>query len=177
MALPNTFDFLKLPVDLLIALDNRPFHFVMQPVHYLVRMLHVMTVAAFFGGIGLLDLRLMGVRVAMPLQGLTEYILPWLWGTCATAMVTGIALFFYDPLHVGAHPYFTMKLLLIVAGGANAAVFHHSFYPAARAARAADKRPPRTARMAGAISLALWIGVIVCACLNVEPPPKLLLLR
>jgi hypothetical protein len=66
-----------------------------------------------------------------------------------------------------------MKLLLIVAGGTNAAVFHHRFYAAAHVA---DGRPPRSARVAGAISLALWIGVIVCACLNVEPPPKLLLL-
>jgi len=174
MALPNTFDFLKLPVDLLIALDNRPYHFVMQPVHYLVRMLHILSVSAFFGGIGLLDLRLIGARIAMPLRGLAEYVLPWLWGTCGVAMATGIALFFYDPLHVGVHPYFTMKLLLIIAGGANAAIFHRMFYASALAA---DGRPPRATRLAGAISLALWSGVILCACLNVEPPPKLLLLR
>jgi hypothetical protein len=174
MALPNTFDFLRLPVDLLIALDNRPYHFVMQPVHYLVRMVHILTVAAFFGGIALLDLRLMGARLAMPLKGLADYVLPWLWGTCAAAIVTGIALFFYDPVHVGVHPYFTMKLLLIAAGGANAAVFHRSFFPAALAAAGT---PPNGARVVGAVSLMLWTGVILCACLNVEPPPKLLLLR
>jgi hypothetical protein len=174
MALPNPFDFLRLPTDLLIALDNRTFHFLLQPVHYLVRMVHLLTIAAFFGGIALLDLRLMGARVMMPLRGLADYVLPWLWGTCAVAMVTGFALFFYDPLHVGSHPYFTVKLLLIVAGGMNASVFHHTFYASALAA---EGRPPHSARLAGAISLALWTGVMICACLNVEPPPKLLLLR
>jgi hypothetical protein len=174
MALPHTLDFLRLPVDLLIALDNRPYHFVLQQVHYLVRMVHILTVSAFFGGIGLLDLRLMGSRIAMPLKGLAEYVLPWLWGSCAIAMITGIALFFYDPVHVGVHPYFTMKMILIVAGGINAAVFHRSFYPAALAS---DGRPPSATRLAGGISLVLWTGVLVCACLNVEPPPKLLLLR
>src|ERR1700733_15211254 len=88
MALPNPFDFLRLPTDLLIALDNRTFHFLLQPVHYLVRMVHLLTIAAFFGGIALLDIRLMGARVMMPLRRLADYILPWLWGTCAVAMVT-----------------------------------------------------------------------------------------
>jgi hypothetical protein len=174
MALPNTFDFLKLPADLLIALDYRPYHFILQPVHYLVRMAHILAVSAFFGAIGLLDLRLLGARVAMPLQGLAEFILPWTWGTFGVAIITGIALFFYDPLHVGVHPYFTMKLLLIVAGVANAGVYHRGFHAAALAT---GGRPPPATRLAGAISLTLWVGVILFACLNVEPPPKLLLLR
>ena len=37
MAIPHTLDFLKLPTDLLIALDYRPYHFVLQRVHYIVR--------------------------------------------------------------------------------------------------------------------------------------------
>src|SRR3954468_11759354 len=146
MALPNPFDFLKLPVDLLIALDNRPFHFVMQPVHYLVRMVHLLSVAAFFGGIGLLDLRLLGARVAMPLRDLADFVLPWLWATWGVAMVTGVALFFYNPVHVGAHPYFTLKLLLIVGGLFNALAFHRLAYADALVAQGA---PPRTARVAG----------------------------
>jgi hypothetical protein len=175
MAIPHALDFLRLPAEWLIAADYRPYHFLLQPVHYLVRMAHILTVSAFFGGIGLLDLRLMGIGAATPLKGLADYILPWVWGTCGVAMVTGIALFFYDPLHVGSHPYFTMKLLLIVAGGANAAVFHRTSYAMALSA---DGGPPHwTARWAGAISLAFWTGAIVCACLNVEPPPKLLLIR
>ena len=174
MSLPNAFDFLKLPAELLIAVDNRPYHFLLQPVHYLVRIAHILSVSLFFGGIGLLDARLMGARAAMPLKGLAEFVLPWLWGTCAVAMVTGVAQFFYDPLHVGMHPYFTMKLLLIVAGAVNAAVFHRGFYAAALAV---EGSPPRSARIAGVVSLALWTGVLLCACLNVEPPPKLLLLR
>jgi hypothetical protein len=39
-------------------------------------------------------------------------------------VVSGVALFLYDPLHVGAHAYFTAKLALIGLGLANAAIFH-----------------------------------------------------
>lgn len=172
MADPNLLDFLRIPSDVLIALDDRPLHFAMQPYHYLIRMTHVVTMAAFFGGIGLLDLRLMGIRSAVPLRLYAEHVLTWLYITFAIAMVTGVFLFLYDPVHVGSHAYFTMKLILIVLGLVNATLFHRIGYVRALAA---ETRMPRHARIAGALSLAFWFGVIVCASLNVEAAPKVLL--
>jgi hypothetical protein len=37
------------------------------------------------------------------------------------------------------------------------------------------RRTDEHARLAGAVSLALWTAVIVCTCLNVEAEPKALL--
>ena len=84
---------------------------------------------------------------------------------------TGAALFFYEPVKVGSHAYFTLKLILIGLGLANAGLFHRAGYGTALHASAM----PRHARLAGAVSLALWTAVIVCACLNVEAEPKVLL--
>jgi hypothetical protein len=162
----------RIPFDLLVALDNRPLHFALQPYHYLIRAVHVLAMGAFFGGIGLLDLRLMGVRATVPLRGFTEHMLPWLYITFGVTALTGIALFLYDPVHVGSHAYFTLKLLFMVLGLANAVVFHGS---ALAEAVKAGTTLPRSAKIAGAVSLACWVLVMLAASLNVEGPPKVLL--
>lgn len=173
MADPSLFDVLRIPAETLIALDDRDLHFQMQPYHFLIRMVHVVSMAAFFGGIGLLDFRLMGWRAAAPLRQFTEHVLPWLYVTFAVAVATGAALFAYDPVHAGSHAYFAPKILLVALGLANALAFHRTSY--IRAMAVGDGAPPVSARIAGALSLALWTGVVVCASLNVEDAPKVLL--
>jgi hypothetical protein len=172
MADPNTLDFLRIPTDTLIALDWRPFHFAMQRYHHLVRIAHILSVSLFFGAVVLLDLRLTGVHQSLPLRPFAEHTLSWLRINFGMAVVSGAALFFYDPLHVGAHAYFTAKLAFIGLGLANAAVFHRIGY---RGALAADGAPPLRARWAGALSLLCWTAAMVFACLNVEAQPKVLL--
>jgi hypothetical protein len=174
MADPNALDLIRIPSDVLVALDWRPFHFALQPYHYLVRLTHVMSMAGFFGGIAALDLRLMGWRTTLPLRPFADLVLPWLYITFGVALVSGIALFFYDPVHVGSHAYFSLKLLLIVLGLFNAALFRRSAYFSAFEAPTAAI-PSAHVRLVGAVSLALWTGVVVCACLNVEAAPKVLL--
>jgi hypothetical protein len=163
---------LRIPSDLLIAMDNRALHFALQPYHFIIRAVHVLAVAAFFGGIVVLDLRLIGVRAVAPLQGFVEHVVPWLYGTFAVSFVTGAALFLYDPLHVGSHAYFTLKLLFILLGLVNALVFHRW---ALGGALRAETRLPRSAKIGGAVSLGLWVLVMLTASLNVEGPPKVLL--
>lgn len=175
MADPSALDFLRIPSDALVALDWRPFHFALQPYHYLVRMIHVMSMAAFFGAIVALDLRLMGWRVAVPLRPLAELVLPWLYVTFSISIASGLALFFYDPVHVGSHAYFTLKLILTILGIANAALFRRTGEFAAFTSEEPTSTPSFHARLVGGISLALWVGVLVCASLNVESAPKLLL--
>lgn len=179
MADPSTFDLIRIPSDALVALDWRPYHFALQPYHYLVRLTHVVSMGAFFGGIAVLDLRMMGWRASAPLHSIADLVLPLTYVTFGIALVTGLALFFYDPVHVGSHAYFTLKLILTALGIANAALFRRSTHfvtlstVAAPAAPAAA--PALQVRLVGALSLALWIGVVVCACLNVEGVPKVLL--
>jgi hypothetical protein len=171
---PHSLAFLRIPFDWLIALDYRPLHFAMQPYHHLVRALHILSMAAFFGGIGLLDLRLMGWRGTVPLRGFAEHTLPWLYATFGMAVVSGVALFLYNPVQVGSHAYFVPKLILIAFGLANALLFHRTSY---LRALAVEGELPVSARVAGAVSLALWTAVVICAALNVEAAPKVLLIR
>ena len=163
---------MRIPSDALVALDNRTVHFALQPFHYLIRAAHVLFMAAFFGGIGLLDLRLMGVRSTVPLRAFAEHSLPWVYGCFVVTALTGILLLLYDPVHAGSRIYLVPKLALMVLGLVNALLFHRLGFVAAVAA---ERRMPLSARLAGALSLLLWIGVVLCSSLNAEGPPKLLL--
>ena len=172
MADPHFLPSLRLPSDFLIGLDSRAFHFAVQPYHHLVRALHVLAMSAFFGGIGLLDLRLIGLRSTVPLKAFADHALPWVYVCFGVAAASGVVLFLYDPVHVGSHLYFVPKLVFVGLGLANAVGFHRMGFVRAMAAEA---RLPGYARVAGAVSLLLWIMVIVCSSLNAEGPPKLLL--
>jgi hypothetical protein len=173
MADPNVLDVLRIPSDVLVALDWRPYHFALQPYHYLVRIAHVVSMAGFFGGIAALDLRLLGWQGKLPLQAVADLLMPWLYLTFGIALITGFALFFYDPVHVGSHAYFSLKLLLTLAGLLNAALARRTIEFAAGEAPASG--PSLRVRLAGALSLLLWSAVVVCASLNVEAAPKVLL--
>lgn len=164
--------FLRIPFNVLVALDSRAFHYALQPYHYLVRLVHVLSMAAFFGGIALLDLRLLGWRSTIPLRSYAPHVLPWLYVTFGVAVVTGVTLFLYDPVAVGSHAYFTPKLILIGLGALNAVLYHRSGY---LVALATETRLPRSAAVAGAFSLAVWTAVVVCGSLNVESVPKVML--
>ena len=176
MAYPNLLDFARIPTDVLVAVDWRPYHFAIQPYHYLIRITHIASMAAFFGGIVALDLRLLGWRRALPLGPFVEQIVPWLYVTFGIAFISGCALFFYDPVHVGSHAYFTPKLILTALGVLNAALFRRSGYLATLTSNApAAQSAVVHARFFGILSLTLWISVVVCACLNVEAAPRVLL--
>jgi hypothetical protein len=162
----------RIPSDLLVAMDNRELYYALQPYHYVIRAVHVLAMGAFFGGIVVLDLRLMGLRAAAPLRGFVDHIVPWLYGTFAVTVLTGIVLFLYDPVQVGSHAYFTLKLLFILLGGANALIFHRW---GLGDSLKSEIKMPRSARIGGAISLGLWVLVLLAASLNVEGPPKVLL--
>jgi hypothetical protein len=169
---PHALSFLSIPSDVLIALDNRDYRFALQPVHHLVRMVHIMAISAFFGAIVLLDLRLTGMRPTLALRALSELVMPWVYWTFGVGVVSGAMLFFYDPVHVASHAYFSLKIILIVLGMINAALFNRKGFVLALNAPGAM---PRHARIIGMVSLLIWSGVMICATLNVEAAPKVLL--
>ncbi len=164
--------FMRIPFDVLAAIDSRWLHYALQPVHYLIRIVHLLSMAAFFGGIGLLDFRLMGWRGSILLRPFAKGVLPWLYVTFGVTATTGVLLFLYDPVAVGSHAFFVPKMIFVALGLLNAAIYHQTGYVAALAS---ERSMPVSARVAGAVSLALWTGVIVCAALDVESVPKVYL--
>lgn len=172
MADPSIFDALRIPADVLVMFDNRPYHFAIQRWHYLIRLVHVVSMALFFGAIAMLDLHMAGLRTRLPLDDMIAEFQSALHWSFGVAFVTGVALFLYDPVHVGAHAYFMPKMLLTVLGLINARLYHWRGF---RLPRLANGNLPLHTRLAGWTSLAVWTGVMACAALNVEGVPKIFL--
>lgn len=121
---------------------------------------HIIGLALLFGSIALVDLRLLGVGRQVPLRALVSYAVPWSVVGFVIAATAGVAMFTAHAAEFIEQPVFLTKMALIVAGGANAALLHVGVMrdPAWDAGELA----PARARAAAALSLAVWLGVIVC---------------
>ncbi|MBB2201557.1 hypothetical protein [Gluconacetobacter tumulisoli] len=164
--------FMRLPYAVLIMLDSRMYHYWMQPVHYLVRTVHMISMAGFFGIDVVFDAALFRHGGQQALAAVSRLIVPWIHTLFAVAMVTGVALFFYDPVHIGSRGYLTPKLLLIAMAVGLAAFSHRKIYLPALGGRPAGTTQ---ARLVAGTSLLLWTGVIIMSCLNSEGVPKVFL--
>lgn len=121
---------------------------------------HILFQAFVVGSIAALDLRLLGYALMnRPVSELVKRILPWTWIAFAGATVTGVVLFVLNVVRFVDNRAFMIKMLLMVLAGANMLAFHKGIY---RTVGLWDLQspPPRNARIAGALSLALWIGVV-----------------
>lgn len=123
---------------------------------------HVIAIVFVIGSIARLDLRLLGlVWQHRPVTVVAEEMLPWTWTSFAFATVFGLLLWSAKPFIYFSIAYFDVKMILIALAGINMLVFQ--FVVFRKVARwDHDPIPPRPARIAAGISLALWIGVVVC---------------
>jgi len=127
----------------------------------IVEIVHLAGIALLFGSIAILDLRLLGLSRDVPVRRLAAHVLPWTAASFLLIVPSGLAMFAAHASEFIASPLFALKMLLIFAAGINAAVFHAG---AMRGAADWDvnRAPPGAARLAGAISLLLWLAVIAC---------------
>ena len=122
---------------------------------------HVLTLGLFVGTTVMMDLRLLGVAFRkVPIHAFTGRMLPWTHLGFIIMTVTGLLLFYSQPLRYYHNVFFRVKVLLLIAAGINAFVFHRGAHR--RASQwCEDARPPRPARVAGAVSLTAWTIVVV----------------
>jgi hypothetical protein len=121
---------------------------------------HVASVMLVVGSIFMMDLRLLGwSSPRLPVTQISREALPWTWAAFAVAVVSGSMLMTGQAGAYAANAQFQMKMALLAAAGFNMLVFHGFAWR--QVARWDLGSPPPAARLAGAASLALWIGVVV----------------
>ncbi|MBU6448485.1 MAG: hypothetical protein KGQ26_02555 [Rhodospirillales bacterium] len=172
LQLANALDPYRIPARWLVALYNRDITVALQPWQFLIRALHVSVVCVFFGALSILDLRLLGFAPDLPVRPLLRLVLPVVYTAFGLALLTGFALFFYDPVAVGSHDWLTPKLLFIALGVVNAVWFNRRYL---LPQLASTDEVTHSGHWAAFVSLFLWGAAIFCACLNAEPPPRLYL--
>jgi Family of unknown function (DUF6644) len=126
-----------------------------------VAAVHLIGVGLLFGSIVVLDLRLLGLSRSIPVRRLAAHVLPWTLLSFLLIVPTGLTMFVAHAGRLIASRLFAMKMGLIFAGGVNAAVFHAGVFRGS-AAWDTGRAPPAAARAAAALSLVIWIAVIVC---------------
>lgn len=127
-----------------------------------IESVHVLAVCLVVGSIAVVDLRLLGfASVDRPVGRLMRSILPITVGAFGLAVAAGSLLFISHASKYLENRFFIAKITLIALAGVNTAVFHLI------GARNLDQwendaLPPLFARVAGGLSLFLWVSVVAC---------------
>jgi hypothetical protein len=130
-----------------------------------VEVVHLVGIALLFGSIVVLDLRLLGLSRHIPVRMLARHVLPWTAASFLLIIPSGLLMFMAHASEFVESEVFILKLLLIMGAGLNAALFHAITFRTADVWDTEEMRklpPPPSARLAGALSLVLWISVIAC---------------
>lgn len=121
---------------------------------------HSLGIIVVLGSIWMLDLRLLGLGMrSRRVSEVAARLLPWTWAGFAVQAVSGVLLSVSEAARLYYIPYFWIKLALLLLAALNALVFHAGVYGSVAAWDDAAVTPMR-ARLAGAISLGLWMMVI-----------------
>jgi hypothetical protein len=127
----------------------------------LIESIHVWSMCLFFGLTVMFDLRLLGWTMRkVPVSDFARRLLPWTIAGFVVMAISGTLLFYAIPVRSYQNIFFRFKMILLLLAGLNVWIFHSRVYPKV-ATWDVDKVPPKPARVAGALSLALWIGVVV----------------
>jgi hypothetical protein len=130
-----------------------------------VEIVHIVGIGLLFGSIAILDLRLLGVSRGIPVRALARHVLPWTAAAFLLIVPSGLMMFTAHASDFISSPVFAVKMCLIMAAGANAALFHAIVFPSVGVWDSEEMRklgPPPSARACAAASLAIWISVIAC---------------
>jgi hypothetical protein len=126
-----------------------------------IETVHVLALTLVVGSIVSVDLRLLGITSRQrPLTHVLADVLPVTWGAFGLAAVSGFLLFSSAAVKYSNDGPFRVKLVLLGLAGLNMILFHSVTYR--RVSEWDTTAPPAAARLAGAISLLLWIGIVFC---------------
>lgn len=127
-----------------------------------IETVHVLALSMVVGSIAVVDLRLLGlVWRERSVTDLSAEFLPWTWSCYGIAVVAGFLLFTSNATTYAETGAFRIKFLAMGLAGLNMAAYH---FRTCRTIAQWDNAmpPPPTVRLAGGVSLALWIAIVFC---------------
>jgi len=124
-----------------------------------IETVHVLAVVLVFGAVAWVDLRLLGLAGrARRVTQVTAQWLPLAWSAFVVAALAGSLLFSSNAVTYYGDLPFRLKMACLALAGLNMAFFHATTYQ--RVAGWDQGAPPASARLAGGLSLFLWITVV-----------------
>jgi hypothetical protein len=118
-----------------------------------LEVVHIVGIALLLGNLVLLEARVFGAGAALPVDALARLSLTLAVAGFGLAAASGLLMFATRPAELLTNEAFTLKMLLLLAAGCNAAWFH---------ARGALRKLDGAARVQLLVSTAIWLAVIGC---------------
>ena len=126
-----------------------------------IEVIHVFAVSLVLGTIMIVDLRLLGLTsTKRPFAELSRQVLPFTWAAFVVAVIAGVLLFISRATEYFVNTAFWIKMSLIVLAGINMMIFEFMTVRDVQKWNL-NRTPPPPARLAGGISIACWILVVV----------------
>ena len=127
-----------------------------SPLAYpMANVIHVLALVLLLGGIGLVDLRVLGLFSRLPLQPLANALIPIAATGVLILAASGSILFAADARALAGNQTFRLKLVLIVIALANVVLFRRLY------GTKMPEPPPAGAQGLALASLLLWLGVAI----------------
>lgn len=123
--------------------------------------LHYLGLSLLLGTVGLFDLRVLGLAKGIP-PGTLHRLVPWGVAGYTLNVLTGIVFFSGHPDQYFYNDAFRFKAAFMVVAGINLLAFYGSNLYADMKALPADGKAGFSIRLIGGVSLAMWIGVLIC---------------
>ena len=125
-----------------------------NPIAYpALEVVHITGIALLVGNLVLVELRVWGLGRTLPLPALARLGLTVSLIGFGLAAASGLLMFASQAAELMANRAFVLKMGLLTLAGTNAGLFH---------ARDGLTRLDTVARLQTALSLGLWLGVIIC---------------
>ena len=122
---------------------------------------HLTGLTVVFGGMVIVDVRLLGIGRSYSVLKLERYVLRFVWAGFGLALLSGSWLFLYEAVKLSGDGPFLIKMALIPLAGLNALYMH---FVAMRDVERWDTgvMPPWPVRVSAGLSLAIWWTVLAC---------------
>ena len=118
-----------------------------------LEVVHIVGIALLLGNLVLLELRVFGRGAALPVKDLARLSLSVALCGFGLAAATGLLMFATQPAELLSNRVFTLKMLLLMLAGCNAAWFH---------GRGSLTRLDGLARAQMLASTVVWLAIVVC---------------
>ena len=119
----------------------------------LLEIVHIIGIALLLGNLVLFEARVFGLGRAVAVQPLARLALPLAAVGFGLAACSGLLMFASQPQELLSNRAFTLKMLVVLLAGTNAALFH---------LRGGLSKLDALAKLQTALSMGLWVTVIIC---------------
>jgi len=118
-----------------------------------LEIVHISGIALLLGNLVLLELRVFGMGIGLPVKDLARLSLGIAVAGFTLAAASGLLMFASQPAELLSNRAFTLKMLLLLAAGCNAAWFH---------GRGSLDKLDALARAQMVLSTLIWLAVVAC---------------